>query len=91
MREIELTMRRLLSVWWLLMWRGFLGAGILGSVASGIAGFAVGVAGHPENGATVGYYAGMAVSPFWGLLVIQMALTKKYHGFRIALLSTETT
>jgi hypothetical protein len=59
MEELALTAQRLLSVWWLILWRGSLGGWILGFVAGGIAGFIVGAIGHPELAAVAGGYAGL--------------------------------
>lgn len=90
MPEVELTAQRLLSVWWLMLWRGTIGAAILGFVAGAIAGAAVAILGHPEQSAVAGSYAGLAIGPFWGLLVIHMGLKKKYKDFRIGLLPLAT-
>ena len=87
MQEVELTAQRLLSVWWLIMWRGLVDGVIIGGIAGGIAGFAVGILGYSELGAVVGGYAGLAIAPFWGLFIVLMALKKNYRGFRVALVS----
>lgn len=87
MREVELTAQRLLSVWWLAIWRGGVGGVLLGAVAGGIAGFVIGYMGHPEFSAIAGGYASLAVAPFWGVLVLLMTFRKKYKDFRIALIA----
>jgi hypothetical protein len=81
MQEVELTAHRLLSVWWLKVWRGTLGGILVGVVAGGLAGFAVALGGHPELGATAGGFAGIALMPFWWLLIVHMGLNKKYEVF----------
>jgi hypothetical protein len=86
MEELALTAHRLLSVWWLILWRGSIGGWILGFVAGGIAGFIMGATGHPELAAVAGAYAGLALMPFWGLLIVHMALKKRYKDFQIGLL-----
>jgi hypothetical protein len=86
MQELELTAQRLLSVWWLLLWRGSLGGFVVGGIAGILAGFAIVLAGHPELASVSGGYAGLAVAPFGGLLVAHMSLKKKYKDFRIALM-----
>jgi hypothetical protein len=88
MQELELTMSRLLSVWWLLIWRGLVGGTVAGAVAGAVAGFFFGLFGHLELSGTAGYYAGLVTGAFWGLLVTQMAFKKKYKGFRLAVVST---
>jgi uncharacterized membrane protein YeaQ/YmgE (transglycosylase-associated protein family) len=87
MQELELTAQRLLSVWWLLIWRGWIGGLIIGAVAGALAGIALAFLGHSEQGSIAGTFAGMAVGPFWGLLITHMALKKNYKNFRIALVS----
>jgi hypothetical protein len=88
MQEVELTAHRLLSVWWLVVWRGTLGGILVGVMTGGLAGFAVGLGGYPELGAIAGGFAGIALMPFWRLLIVHMGLKKKYRGFRIALVSS---
>jgi hypothetical protein len=34
MREVELTAQRLLSIWWLILWRGSVGGALLGTAAA---------------------------------------------------------
>jgi hypothetical protein len=85
MQEVELTAQRLLSVWWLIFWRGTIGGMILGFLVGGIIGFVMAIAGSASLAAAAGGYAGLTVMPFWGLLVVYMALRKNYKGFRIAL------
>ena len=64
MQESDITTSRVLSVYWLLLWRSLLGQVIFGAIAGGIAGLAVGIAGHPDYGRTAGFYAGAAITPF---------------------------
>ena len=91
MQELELTASRLLRVWWLFVWRGLVGGAVIGGFAGAVAGFAVAVFGHVELSGTAGGFAGVAVSPFWGLLVTQMAFKKKYSDFRLALVQAAAT
>ncbi|MGD0143040.1 MAG: hypothetical protein ABSC92_07765 [Rhizomicrobium sp.] len=89
MQEVEVTGSRLLSVWWLVVWRGFVGGAVLGSIAGAIAGFVVAVIGHREWGIVAGAIAGYVLSIPWSVVVLRMALKKHYRGFRIALVSEE--
>jgi len=91
MQELELTMQRVLSIWWLLLWRWGIGGFIVGFIAGAVAGFLVTVLGHKELAVAAGGYAGLALSPFWGLLVVHMALKKKYSTFRLALVPVQNS
>ena len=73
------------SVWWLMMWRGTLVGLVVGGTVGIIGGFLIALAGHPELGGIGGSIAGLIVGPFWWMLVVHMALKKKYKEFRIAL------
>lgn len=88
MQEVELTAQRLLSIWWLIVWRSAVGGALLGFVVGALAGIVVGVAGHAEMGKLAGAYAGLIVWPFWSLLIVHMALRKRYRDFRVVLLAS---
>jgi len=85
MHEVELSFQRLLSIWWLLLWRGLMLGTILGGAAGFVAGIMMALVGHRELGLIASGYAGLAVSPFAGLLVTHWALKKQYNDFRILL------
>jgi hypothetical protein len=97
MQEVNLTLERLFKIWWLLVWRGFIIGFVAGMVAGAVAG---GVAnaiaislGHPEDGLiaarAAGFGAGLVVWVPIALLVLRMAIRKRYRDFRIALLPVE--
>jgi hypothetical protein len=90
MQEVELTAQRLLSVWWLMVWRGTVGGIILGAIAGALAGLTVAIMRRPELASVAGSFAGFAVMPFWGLLIVHMGLKKKYRSFRIVLVLPAT-
>lgn len=90
MQELEPTWERVVSVWWLVVWRGVLGALLIGAAV----GFVIGVAGTiaasmfgfpVEPVRQVSSVAGGIVGLGWGLVVVRMALEKRYKDFRIAL------
>jgi hypothetical protein len=58
---------------------------LLGAILGALAGIALAIMGHPELASLAGGFAGFALMPFWGLLVVHMALKKQYRSFRIAL------
>ena len=82
----EIRSGELLRIWWLFVWRFAVGSFVL----SFIVGFVIGLVGtimHSLTADQVKFYAqiaGVGVSLFWLLCVIVMALTKRYRGFRIA-------
>lgn len=101
MQELEITWPRVLSVWWLVAWRTWLGALILGIVVGGglgaLAAMVVGLVGSPGAapgeleataayvGDTVGAVSATLAGLVWGLCVVRMALRKRYRDFRLAL------
>ena len=88
MQELEVTGKRILSVWWLLVWRGMLGGAVLGGIAGFIWGVIAGVLGVASDviANTAGIGGGM-VGLIWGFFVTGMALRKKYGEFRVVLVS----
>lgn len=81
MQELELNWQRAAKVWWLIVWRWSLGGILIGALM----GFLVTL--HWRNGLTflsvvIAYVAAIV----WSIMVVQMALKKRYAHFRIALL-----
>jgi hypothetical protein len=88
MQELELTWGRTLSCWWLLVWRWTL----VSVLAGGVFGFFVGIAGFilswpPSMRTGIAAGGGMVIGAVWGLIVVRMALGKRYRGFRLALIA----
>ena len=87
MREVEITIGRLLRIFWLFAWRSVIGGAILGAVIGFVIGFVMGVVGGTrEHVALAGSVAGMLVGATWAVLVLKMALQKEYSDFRIMLI-----
>ena len=85
MQELEVTFSRVMSVWWLLVWRSTLGAVLFGAIAGAMLGFTFGLLRLPLDPAVPGAAGGIAGFA-WFVVVVRMALRKKYRTFRIALL-----
>jgi hypothetical protein len=85
LQELEVTFSRVISVWWLLVWRSMLGAVVFGGIAGFIVGVAFGVLQLPFDSRFPGI-AGAIAGFVWFIVVVRMALRKKYETFRIALL-----
>jgi len=86
MQELEMTWARARSVWWLIAWRTLLGGWIIAFALGfliGEAGAALGFAFQPVAvvATVLAWLAGLA----WGLVVVRMALQKRYGDFRLAL------
>ena len=99
--ELEITKRRLLSIWWLIIWRGLVIGVLIGMVVGAIVGFIVGVAMamtmHPLDMAQVQQTARIAslivcipLGIVWHLFVLRMALKKRYKDFRIVLMPLDS-
>jgi hypothetical protein len=88
MQELEPTWQRALSVWWLIVWRAGLGSVVMGAVAGFVFGFIGAIVGVPRSVITVGSgLLGFIIAIVWGIIVVRMALRKKYGEFRIALIA----
>lgn len=75
-QEMEITWRRALSVWWVLVWRTAAMAAVVGIVVSmGWSIFAT------PNDYTPALAAAIAMP--LGLVAVRMALAKPYRGFRL--------
>jgi membrane associated rhomboid family serine protease len=87
--ELQLTVPRVLRIYWLIMWRSAVGGFLLGALAGAIVGVAKVVFGVHHN--VTGYNAlvGLFVGTVWGPFVVRMALRKRYRRFRLALISIE--
>jgi hypothetical protein len=93
MNELEITWPRVVRVWWLLLWRGLLGGVVLGALAGFLIGFG-GVnfgAWTVQTITAVASGAGYLVGLVWALIVVRMALKKRYSEFRLALLPQPAT
>jgi ribose/xylose/arabinose/galactoside ABC-type transport system permease subunit len=91
MQELEPTWPRVLSVWWLISWRGMVGAMLLGAAAGFVLGIFVALLRLPEQIGTVGGgVMGGIIGLVWVVVVIRMALRKEYGDFRIALLPRDS-
>ena len=84
--ELEPTLKRTLSVWWLIAWRGTLCGALMGGVLGAVIGIVwFAFEGSQQTLQIVTTILGGLVGLAWGFVVLRMALRKKYSGFRIAL------
>lgn len=88
MQELDPTWGRVLSVWWLLAWRTMVGAFVLGAIAGGVFGAFAALADWPADKIqSVSAVIGGVIGALWGIVVVGMALKKRYSNFRIALVT----
>ena len=85
MKELELTWKRVIAVWWLLAWRGTLGSMVLAAVSGGIDGGFEAAMGASSRAVTLttSITAGV-LDIIWVFIVLRMALRKHYSDFRLA-------
>ncbi len=84
MRDLEPSWSEVVSVWWLIVWRGTFGA-LLSSIGTG---FLIGLIGHVEGASlgdvrTLAAVVGLTLGIFWQIYAVRMALRKHYHGFHL--------
>ena len=82
----ELNWNRVFRVWWLLAWRGLAGFILVGVIVGGAIRLAFGNIGASEETlGVIGSIFGLAVFAIWGMIVVRMALWKKYRDFDLHL------
>ncbi len=90
LQEDDLTLDKLLSIWWALIWRSFLLSIIAGFALGLVGGLIVGMFGRPDLGAAVGGVLGWLGSLPSSLWALKKALEKNYNGYRIGVLKQDS-
>jgi uncharacterized protein DUF4339 len=86
MQELEIGAGMLARIYWLFVWRSFLGSIVIGFVIGFILGFVIGAFGGTKEQITImGAGIGIVTGLVWSLVCLKMALKKKYSDFRIVL------
>jgi len=86
MQELDPTWWRMMSVWWLLAWRTMVGAVLLGGAVVFVFGAITALADWPADKIqSVSAVLGGVIGALWGIVVVSMALKKRFGDFRIAL------
>jgi hypothetical protein len=87
-QEVEVTVGRLASIAWLFIWRGFVGALLIGAVVAGAVHLTATAFDMPgRHVARASLVGGLLVGLVWYFAVVRMALAKRYRDFRIALVA----
>ena len=98
MQETDKTLRRAMSVAWLIAWRFFVGEILLSIAVGFVLAAAIGakpiiglveaaLGPNPGNAGLLAYAIVGAINIVWIVVVIRMALRKQYKDFRIALVA----
>lgn len=92
MEELEITISRVIRIWWSLVWR----MGLYSAVAGFLVGLPLGMVlaawgMGPERISIYGQFAGILVSIPVGIWVVHIILNKQFAGFRLALLPSAET
>jgi hypothetical protein len=83
---LEVTWGRTIKVWWSMVWRAALFAGIGGGLLGFVLGFIMGMAGaSQELIGTVCFWVGVLFGIPIGIWVVRAVLKKSWSDFRIAL------
>ena len=83
---VDATFSRVLSVWWLFIWRSAVGSIVLGLAIGIVIGGATLLFGVSQE-ASVPFVMllSVVIGIVWGMVVLRMALNKNYRGFSIVL------
>jgi hypothetical protein len=85
METLAITWSQALNVWWLIMWRSMLGGFLLLFAVNFVISFVGALAGVSTGGLLTSSIIGVVISLLWGIVVVRMALCKKYRHFRLVL------
>ena len=92
MQELEPTWQRTLSVWWLILWRGIVGSVLLSIAIIALVDALAALIGIESKALNmIGALVVWLGSIVWGVVVVRMALQKRYRDFRLALIGTPTS
>ena len=92
MQELEPTWQRALSVWWLILWRGIVGSVLLSIAIIALVDALAALIGIESKALNmIGALVVWLGSIVWGVVVVRMALQKRYRDFRLALIGTPTS
>lgn len=89
MGEIEPGWNEVVRITWFLIWRAVLGGFVMGFVLGLIVNLTAGYAFGMMMRSEVNLAIGLAVALLWWPMVVRMALKKRFHGFRLALIATD--
>jgi hypothetical protein len=86
MEEVEITIKRVIQIWWAWQWRLLVFLFLFGLILSVILGVILGVTGHKDASSVVGALVGLAIVFPISIWTFKTALHKKYSGYSIALI-----
>jgi hypothetical protein len=87
MQPIDITWGRVFRIYWLFFWRGFVGGVGLGALSGvGIVIFRHFFVSLGHAGVVLATSIGGVIGIVWAVVVIRMALRKRYRGFRLIMI-----
>jgi hypothetical protein len=86
MEEGEITIKRVIQIWWAWQWRFLVFICLFGLILSVILGVILAVTGHKDASFVVGALAGLAIVFPTSIWTLKTTLHKKYSGYSIALI-----
>jgi len=91
MKQIDVTWRHTVLVWWSYMWRCFVVTLALSILLGAFAGLLLGMLGRPDLSRTVGGLLGYIVSLPVSIIIMKQVLNKRFKEFSIALVTDESS
>ncbi|BDX04711.1 hypothetical protein [Planctobacterium marinum] len=92
MEEIQVTWKWTVKVWWSWFWRAMLWTFPTAFAVGFVIGMASAIMGL--NTSEIGTYSqllGGLIGLFFGIYALKVVLTKKFNGYRLALVKTESS
>ncbi|MCM8794874.1 MAG: hypothetical protein NC819_03630 [Candidatus Omnitrophica bacterium] len=83
---LEVTWRRVLTVWWSFVWRSIVFGALAGAILGGIIGLIAGLLGQAQMAQKWGAIAGQIISIPVSMCVMKIILQKKWKEFSIQLI-----
>ena len=83
MNDIDITIGKVLPVWWAMIWRAMLGSVVAAFVLGVFIGLTMAAAGYPRMGGVAAALAGYLVSVPISVWALMLALKKNYSEFQI--------
>jgi Mg/Co/Ni transporter MgtE len=84
----EITLKKILSIWWSMIWRALLVSILVGAILGFIVGFTLAVAGARQLGDPAHMLLGWLGSIPVSIWALKTALSKKYGGYSVVLMKT---
>ncbi|GAB3014120.1 hypothetical protein [Bowmanella dokdonensis] len=92
MEEIKVTWKYAVRIWWSWVWRAMLWTFPTALLVGFLMGFILSIAGvSTEPYQPYLQLIGALIGIFFGIYAVKVVMTKRFNGYRIALVKTDTT